>query len=114
VSAASATARPFVTQLRTPRGQVHSVGAPGGERIVVRVQYEALWDAIAIDVRSDETVEGAVTAMLANFHEHAALSAFVVKVRGHEVSDLAATLADAGVRSGTTIHVAHRFRRPIR
>jgi hypothetical protein len=111
---AAATVRPFVTQLRTPRGQVLAVGEPGGDRIVIRVQYEALWDAVAMDVRSDTPVHVVARAMLDRFGEHADLSAFVVKVRGWEVRDVGATLAEAGVRSGTTVHVAHRYRRPVR
>lgn len=112
--AAVATVRPFVTQLRTPRGQVLAIGEAGGDRITIRAQFEPLWDAVAMDVRTDTPVRVVARAMLDRFGEHADLSAFVVKVRGWEVRDLDATLADAGVRAGTTVHVAYRYRRPVR
>lgn len=111
---ALATVRPFVTQLRTPRGQVLAVGKPGGERVTIRAQFEALWDAVAMDVRADTPVQVVARAMLDSFGDHADLGAFVVKVHGWEVTDVGATLAEAGVRAGATVHVAHRYRRPVR
>ncbi|HVZ48573.1 MAG TPA: hypothetical protein VG916_07300 [Gemmatimonadaceae bacterium] len=112
---AVATARPFVTALRTPRGEVVAVGAPGGERVVVRLQFEPLWDAIAMDARTDEPVLTLVREMLARFGEgDAPLGQFVVKLRGWEVADLATTVAASGARAGSTFLVAYRYRRPVR
>lgn len=119
MSAASGTAvaphRPFVTALRTPRGQVRTIGSAAGDRITVRAQFEPLWDAIAFDVPAGEPVQTVVRAALTQFGEAAdPRSQFVVKLRGWEVADLGASLADAGARSGSTLLISHRFRRPVR
>jgi hypothetical protein len=112
---AGAAIRPFVTALRTPRGAVLRVGAEGGDRITVRVQFEALWDAIAVDVRADEPVATLVLAALARFGQgHVPLSDFVTKLHGWEVKDAAATVASCGARNGSTFLVAYRLRRPVR
>ncbi len=111
---AAASVRPFVTQLRTPRGLVLAVGEAGGDRITIRAQFEPLWDAVAMDVRPDTPINVVARALLDHFGERADLSTFVVKVRGWEVRDVGATLAAAGVQAGTTVHVAHRYRRPVR
>lgn len=110
-----AAARPFVTALRTPRGEVIRVGAPGGERVVVRVQFEPLWDAVAMDVRTDEPVMTLVRELLTRFGEgDAPIGQFVTKLRGWEVPDLGTTVAASGARAGSTFLVAYRFRRPVR
>ncbi len=106
--------RPFVMQIRAPRDAALKVGEAGGERIAIRVQFEPLWDLVVMDVRKDTPVEVVARAMLDYFGESAALASFVVKVRGWQVKDLAVTLADADVRDGTVVHVAHRYRRPVR
>ncbi len=113
--AAVAPRRPFVTALRTARGVVVRVGADGGERVTVRVQFEALWDAVAFDVRADETVETLVRAALARFGQgDVPMSEFVTKLNGWEVKSLAETIAGSGARDGSTFLVAYRFRRPVR
>lgn len=112
--AAPAT-RPFVTTVRTPRAQVLAVGAPGGERIVVRVQFEPLWDSVAMDVRTDEPVLTLVREALAYFGEPvASMGQYVTKLFGAEVADLASTVGASGARAGSTFLVAYRFRRPVR
>ena len=112
---AVAPTRPFVTALRTPRGAVVRVGKDGGDRITMRVQFEALWDAVAFDVRADEPVETLVRACLARFGEgDAPMAEFVTKLHGWELKDLGASIADIGARDGSTLLVAYRFRRPVR
>lgn len=114
-TAAVTAARPFVTTLRTPRGQVVTVGAAGGERMVVRLQFEPLWDAVAMDVRADEPVMTLVRELLARVGEgDAPIGQFVTKLRGWEVRDLATTVAAAGGKPGSTFLVAYRYRRPVR
>lgn len=111
---AVAPARPFVTALRTPRGASLRVG-DGAERITVRVQFEALWDAVAVDVATSESVESLVRAALTRFGMGAApLAEFVVKLRGWEVKGAEVTVAGSGATDGSTFLVAHRFRRPVR
>jgi hypothetical protein len=111
----AAAARPFVTNLRTPRGTIVRLGAEGGERITVRLQFEALWDAIAVDVRSDEPVATLARAVLERFGVKDATPAdFVTKLNGWEVKGTEATVASSGAKDGSTFLVAHRFRRPLR
>lgn len=107
-------ARPFVTALRT-HGAVEQVGATGGDRMTVRVQFEALWDAVAYDVRSDESLETLIRAALNRFGQGSApMSEFVTKLRGFEVRSLAVSVAESGAKDGSTFLVAHRYRRPVR
>lgn len=113
--AAVATVRPFVTALRTQRGSLMRVGKDGGERITVRVQFEALWDAIAVDVRGDEPLVTVVRACLTHFGEgDVPLAEFVTKLHGWEIRSLDVSVADSGARDGSTFLVAYRFRRPVR
>lgn len=107
--------RPFVTTVRTPRAAPVTIGGAGGERMVVRAQFEPLWDTIAMDVRADEPVLTLVRELLARVgHGDAAIGEFVTKLRGWEVRDLDVTVSAAGGRPGSTFLVAHRFRRPVR
>jgi hypothetical protein len=115
VSGAVAGQRPFVTALRTPRGEVIQLGEAGGERVTVRVQFEALWDAIAVDVRTDDPVAALAIAALKRFGlPDATLGEFIVKLRGWEVKGAEVTVGSSGAKNGSTFLVAHRFRRPVR
>jgi len=107
-------ARPFVTALRT-HGAVEQVGAAGGDRITVRVQFEALWDAVAFDVRTDELLETLIRAALNRFGKGSTpMSEFVTKIGGFEVMNLSVSVAESGAKDGSTFLVAHRFRRAVR
>ncbi|MDA1081518.1 MAG: hypothetical protein O2973_07545 [Gemmatimonadetes bacterium] len=114
-SATVAKARPFVTALRTPRGVVVRVGGDGPERVTLRVQFEALWDAVAFDIAKDEPLETLIRAALGRFGQgELPMSEFVTKLNGWEVMDMGVTVAESGARDGSTFLVAHRFRRPVR
>lgn len=113
VTAPTAGARPFVTGLRTPRGAVLRVG-DGGDRVMLRVQFEALWDAIVVDASADAPMAAVVRGTLQRFGcADALLSDFVVKLRGFEVKG-EATVASSGACDGSTLLVAHVRRRPVR
>lgn len=115
MSGAVAHVAPFVTTLRTPRGVVKQLGAAGGERVTVRVQFEALWDAMAVSVRTDEPVLTLVDALLSEMGlAHASQADFIVKLRGWEVKSTEVSVAEVGARDGSTFLVAYRYRRPIR
>ena len=107
--------RPFVTALRTPRGEIVRLGAEGGERVTVRVQFEPLWDAVAFDVRTDEPLEVLVRAAITRWGQgDVPMSEFVTKLNGWEVMSLGISVADSGAGDGSTFLVAYRFRRPVR
>ena len=116
VSGGAATGtQPFVTALRTPRGPVQRIGTDGGERVTVRVQFEALWDAVAFDVRMDEPVATLVQSALAHFKvPNTSPAEFITKLNGWEVKGADATVASSGAKDGSTFLVAYRFRRPVR
>lgn len=114
-SGAAVTPRPFVTALRTQRGSVLSVGAIGGDRMTVRVQFEALWDAVAIDVRADESVAALVKSALGHFAiPNPTPAEFITKLNGWEVKDAEVSVAASGAKDGSTFLVAYRFRRAVR
>jgi hypothetical protein len=104
----------FVTGLRTPRGQVVRLGE-GAQRVTIRVQFEALWDAFVVDASTDASISSLVTAALKRFGLGDALPAdFMVKLKGWEVKGAEATVGSSGGKDGSTFLVQHRFRRPIR
>jgi hypothetical protein len=111
--AAVAPVRPFVTALRTERDKVMRMGE-GAERVTLRVQFEPLWDAVAVDVPATMPVSELTTAVLKRFGiGHVPLSDFIVKLGGWEVKG-DVTVGSSGAKNGSTLLVAYRFRRPVR
>jgi hypothetical protein len=109
----AATTAPFVTALRTERGKVVRIG-DGADRVTLRVQFEPLWDAIAVDVPKTMSVSELTMAAVAIFGvTHAPLSDFIVKLNGWEVKG-DVTVDASGAKNGSTLLVAYRFRRPVR
>ncbi len=104
----------FVNTLRA-RGQTLTVGAPGADAITLRVQVPEVWDVVRVSAARGEPVlavkRAAAAALLP---EETDVDDLVVKLNGFEVLDEGASLADAGVRNGSTLLVTHRRRRPIR
>lgn len=108
-----AQAAPFVTALRTERGKVMRLGE-GTERVTLRVQFEPLWDAVAVDVPVSMGISELTTAVLKKFGVgHAPLSDFIVKLGGWEVKG-DVSVGTSGAKNGSTLLVAYRFRRPVR
>ena len=103
----------FVNSLRA-RDTVR-LGAEGQETITVRVQVAEVWDAVRVQAPATEPLLAVKVAALealypqGEFHED-----FVMKLRGFEVLDENASLADAGAVDGSTFLLAHRRRRPVR
>jgi hypothetical protein len=104
---------PFVSQLRSRPGTLR-LGAAGAATISIRVQVPEVWDVVRVDAPRDTPVAvvkaGALDALLAEKDA----DAWVVKLRGVEVLNEAASLAEAGVASGSTLLVTSRRRRPVR
>lgn len=105
---------PFVAQLRT-RPTMVRLGPPQAEVETVRVQLAETWDAIRVDAPLSEPVVALKVATLAvlepeaQFHED-----YVLKLRGFEVLDEQASLADVGAVNGSIFLLQHRRRRPVR
>jgi hypothetical protein len=105
---------PFVTQLRSRPSTIH-LAPEGVDAITIRVQMPEVWDVIAIVVAPTEPVLAVkVRALEALFPEAQLHQDFVLKLRGWEILDEAASLADAGVIDGSILLLTHRRRRPVR
>lgn len=97
------------------RPGVIALGADDASAITVRVQFADRWDTIAVRCGAAVSVETLVHAAIEAFGQqvHPAHE-FVLKLRGHEVRELGATLAATGARDGSTFLLAFRHRRPVR
>ena len=105
---------PFVTSLRS-RPAIIRLAPEGAGAITIRVEMPEVWDVVAIAALPSTpvvAVKGAALQVL--FPEAALHQDFVVKSRGWEILDEAASLADAGVVDGSILLVTHRRRRAVR
>ncbi|MGH7671072.1 MAG: hypothetical protein ACRENQ_16430 [Gemmatimonadaceae bacterium] len=108
------SAVPFVTSLRARRATIH-MGADGEPTITIRVEMEAVWDAIRIEVPPSASVvavkKRALEALFpeAEYHED-----FVAKLGGWEILNEYESLSAAGVKDGSILLLMHRRRRPLR
>jgi hypothetical protein len=105
---------PFVTSLRSRKSTIH-LAEEGVNAITIRVEMPEVWDVVAIVVAPSELVVAVkVRALQALFPEAEHHEDFVVKLRGWEILDEAASLAEAGVIDGSILLLTHRRRRPVR
>ena len=105
---------PFVTTLRSRRTTIR-LAADGTDVITIRVEMPEVWDVVAIAVSPSEPVLAVkVRALEALFPEAERHEDFVLKLRGWEILDEAASLADAGAIDGSILLLTHRRRRPVR
>jgi hypothetical protein len=108
---------PFVVQLRSRPGvtALSDAGESEGETLHLRVEMPEVWDVARIDASpGDPVLAVKVHALAALYPKARAHDDFVIKLRGHEIFDESATLADAGARDGSTFLLTHRRRRPVR
>jgi hypothetical protein len=105
---------PFVTQLRSRPSTIH-LAPEGSEAITIRVEMPEVWDVVAVNVAPTEPVLAVKSRTLqALFPEAERHEDFVLKLRGWEILDEAASLTDAGVIDGSILLLTHRRRRPVR
>ena len=97
------------------RGTALALGADDASAITVRVQLPELWETIAVRCGGAVGVAALKAAALEAFGQrlHPAHE-YVMKLRGHEVRDEAATVTGAGARDGSTFLLTYRHRRPVR
>jgi hypothetical protein len=104
----------FVSQLRARTSTIRLV-PPGAQGLTIRVEVPEVWDAVRLMVSPREPVLTVkVRALEALFPEAELHSDFVLKLRGWEILDEAAPLADVGVTDGSILLLTHRRRRPVR
>lgn len=105
---------PFVNQLRTRKAPIR-LAREGAAAINIRVEMPEVWDTVLIVVSPTESVLGVKTRALealfpqADYHED-----FVLKLRGWEILEEGAALAEVGVVDGSILLLTHRRRRPVR
>jgi hypothetical protein len=105
---------PFVTGLRVRNGTIQ-LAAEGVPAITIRVEMPEVWDTVRIAVASTEPVLGVkVRALQSLFPEAVMHQDFVLKLRGWEILDEAASLAYVGVIDGSILLLTHRRRRAVR
>ena len=103
----------FVTELRSRPGVLRvGVGEP---TMTVRVEIPEVWDVVAVATTPDTPVadvkRAAVTALLG---AKGRADDLVLKLRGFEVLNEHATLAQTGAADGSIFLATHRRRRPVR
>jgi hypothetical protein len=104
---------PFVTSLRS-RPSTINLAPDGANAITIRVEMPEVWDVVAIVVApSEPVVTVKVAALEALFPEAQLHTDFVLKLRGWEILDEAASLADAGVIDGSILLLTYRRRRAV-
>ncbi len=104
---------PFVTTLRA-RGSTIRLTSEGGQEITIRVEMPEVWDVVRIVAAPAQPVIDVKTAALTALFPDAAAEEMVVKLRGWEILDEMASLADSGVDDGSILVMMFRRRRPVR
>ena len=104
---------PFVATVRSRRDIIR-LGAPGEPIISVRVEVSDVWDVVRVDTPETQPVLAVKRAALAALVPGADPAEYVIKLRGFEVLDEGASLAEAGATDGSIFLVAYRRRRPVR
>ena len=105
---------PFVASLRTPPSTIR-IAPQGADTITIRVEVPEVWDVVRmVAAPSQPAVEVKLRAIEAlcpevEFHEE-----LVLKLRGWEVLDENASLAEVGVVDGSILLMTYRRRRPVR
>jgi hypothetical protein len=104
---------PFVARLRT--GAALDLSRNGEQAITIRVELAELWDSVRISVSPNEPVVTVKRAALEAMGDgDNPTEEFVMKLRGWEVLDEGASVADAGATDGSIFLLTHRRRRPVR
>ncbi len=105
---------PFVASLRARPSTIHT--APeGADTITIRVEMPEVWDVVRIVASpSQPVVEVKLRAIEALSPDVELQQELVLKLRGWEILDENATLAEAGVVDGSILLMTYRRRRPVR
>lgn len=103
----------FVNQLRT-RGGVIDLASPGGPAITIRVEMPEVWDVVRMAATPNQPVIEVKTAALHALYPEGAPDEMVIKLRGWEILDETASLADCNVVDGSILLLMFRRRRPVR
>ncbi|HEY4130609.1 MAG TPA: hypothetical protein VGM50_08320 [Gemmatimonadaceae bacterium] len=105
---------PFVTELRSRRDTLR-LAPEGAATITIRLEMPEVWDTIRIVVAPTESVLSVKVSALETLFPAAEMHQdFVLKLRGWEILDEGASLANVGVIDGSILLLTHRRRRAVR
>ena len=104
---------PFVTTLRA-RSTTIRLAPENASAITIRVEMPEVWDVVRVVAAQAQSVSEVKAAALNALFPEAAPEEMVVKLRGWEILDEMASLADAGVVDGSILVMMFRRRRPVR
>lgn len=105
---------PFVTTVRA-RPETIRLGAPDGSALTIRVQMPEAWDTLRFEVAPTTSALDLKLRALEELSPTVRFpEAWVLKLRGWEVLDEGASLAEIGVQHGSILLLTSRRRRPIR
>jgi hypothetical protein len=105
---------PFVASLRS-RPSTISIAPDGTDTITIRVEMPEVWDVVRmVAAPSQPVVEVKLRAVEALCPEVEFHQELVLKLRGWEILDENASLAEAGVVDGSILLMTYRRRRPVR
>ncbi|MDB4889250.1 MAG: hypothetical protein JWL61_1105 [Gemmatimonadetes bacterium] len=105
---------PFVAQLRA-RGTALQIVADGAPSITVRIEMPEVWDTVKAEVSPNTPVrELKRRALEALYPVDEPVEEFVLKLRGWEVLNEDASIADVGGRDGSIFLLTFRRRRAVR
>ena len=107
------TAPPFVWSVRSRR-EVLQVGEADGQALNLRVEVPELWDVVRVAAAPATRVAEVKRAALAALNPAANEAGYVMKLRGFEVLDEGASLAEAGALDGSIFLLTNRRRRPVK
>jgi hypothetical protein len=103
----------FTTRLRVAR-EVRLAPADA-EVLSFRVQASDIWETVRVVASPAAKLSEVKDRLVAEIFPDADLTDdFVLKLHGWEMLDLHSSIADAGVKNGSIILLAHRRRRPVR
>lgn len=111
---------PFVTSLGvrpTTISLINGAQAAGsmGNVLTIRVHGAEVWDAVRVEATESTPVlqvkEAALAVLMPDVSE---IEGFVVKLHGNEIRNENSSLADAGVKNGSTLLVMSRRRHAVR
>lgn len=105
---------PLVTTLRARKTTI-DLAPDAAPTITIRVEMPEVWDVVRFTVSPTQPVLTVkVAALEALFPQAEMHQDFVLKLRGWEVLDEAASLQDAGVVDRSILLLTHRRKRPVR
>jgi hypothetical protein len=104
----------FVGSVRS-RPQTIRLAPEGAPAITVRVEMPEVWDVVRFEVSpTDAAINLKRRALAALAPDSEFPEEFVLKLRGWEVLDEAAPLAEIGVQDGSILLLTNRRKRPVR